>query len=137
MSKYKKRGLIQAFKNARRGILLALKSERNIRIHSVIAILVLVAGYYMDFNAIKFCILILTIALVIISEMINSGIEYCIDSVFHNKYSKLAGMAKDISAGAVMLSAVVSIIIGVILFGESLFVHYEHLIILPPHVQPL
>ncbi len=135
MSKYKSHGILKAFQNAKRGIFIALKSERNIRIHSVIAILVLVAGYYLDFNAIKFCILILTIALVIISEMINSGIEYCIDSVFHNKYSKLAGMAKDISAGAVMLSAFVSILVGAILFGESLFVHYENLIILPPHVQ--
>jgi len=131
MSKYKSHGILRAFKNAKRGILIALKSEKNIRIHLIASVCVLYAGYYLDFNAIKFCILILTIALVITTEMVNSGIEYCIDSVFHNKYSKLAGMAKDISAGAVMISAVISTVIGIILFGESLIAHYAHLLTLP------
>ena len=58
--------------------------------------------------------------MVITLEMINSAIEYSLDAVFHNRYSRLVGMAKDISAGAVMFASVVAIAIGVILFGSAL-----------------
>jgi diacylglycerol kinase len=53
-------------------------------------------------------------------EMMNSAIEYSLDAVFHNKYSKLVGMAKDISAGAVMLVSVFAVIIGILLFGSAI-----------------
>lgn len=128
MSKYKSQGLFGAFRNANRGIRLALKSEGNIRIHFVVAIFVLIAAYYLNFTAVKFCILLLTISMVIVAEMVNSGLEYGLDAVFHNKYSKLVGMAKDIAAGAVMFATFMSVIIGVILFGESLIVRYAHLL---------
>ena len=128
MSKYKAKGIFGAFRNASRGIRLALKSEGNIRIHFVVAILVLFVAYYLNFTAVKFCILLLTIAMVIVAEMVNSGLEYGLDAVFHNKYSKLVGMAKDIAAGAVMFATFISTIIGAILFGESLLSRYGHLL---------
>ena len=74
----------------------------------------------MDFSIERMCILLLTIAFVIVMEMVNSAIEYSLDAVFHNRYSKLVGMAKDISAGAVMFASVVAIVIGVLLFGSAL-----------------
>ena len=126
MSKFKSQGFFNTFKNARRGMRLALKSEDNIKIHLIVALLVLVAAFLLKFSAVKFCIIFLTIAMVIVAEMINSGIEYGLDAVFHNRYSKLVGMAKDIAAGAVMFATITSIIIGVILFGESLIALYGH-----------
>ena len=57
MSKYKAKGIFGAFRNASRGIRLALKSEGNIRIHFVVAILVLLSAYYLNFTVVKFCIL--------------------------------------------------------------------------------
>ena len=66
--------------------------------------------------------------MVIVAEMVNSGLEYGLDAVFHNKYSKLVGMAKDIAAGAVMFATFISTIIGAILFGESLLSRYGHLL---------
>ena len=63
--------------------------------------------------------------MVIVSEMLNTAIEFALDSIYHNKYSKMVGMAKDISAGAVMLATVVSIIIGVILFGGKILAIYN------------
>ena len=72
-------------------------------------------------NYIEFCILLIAIALVIISEMINTAIEFSLDSVYHNRYSKMVGMAKDISAGAVMVASVISALIGVILFSQHIF----------------
>lgn len=120
MSKYKQQGFSGTFKNARKGMRIALKSEINIRVHFCIAIAVLAMAFLLNFSLIKMCILILTIAFVIVSEMVNSAIEFALDAVFHNRYSKLVGMAKDISAGAVMFASVTAIIIGILLFGSTI-----------------
>ena len=120
MSRFKQQGFNNTFKNARKGMRLVLKSEVNIRVHLCIALLVMLAAHFLNFSTEKICILLLTISLVIISEMLNSAIEFALDAVFHNRYSKLVGMAKDISAGAVMLASMVAIIIGILFFGEAI-----------------
>ena len=120
MTKFKSQGFNNTFKNARKGFRLVLKSEMNIRIHIVIALLVLITAFLLNFNAIEYCIVILTIAMVMITEMINTAIEFTLDAVYHNRYSKMVGMAKDISAGAVMFASVIAIIIGCIIFGRHL-----------------
>ena len=120
MSKYKQQGFSNTFKNARKGMRIVLKSEVNIRVHFCIAMIVVAIAFILDFSVEKMCLLVLTIGLVIISEMVNSAIEFALDAVFHNKYSKLVGMAKDISAGAVMLASVLAVVIGVLLFGSQI-----------------
>ena len=120
MSRFKQQGFTKTFKNARKGMRLVLKSEVNIRVHICIAIVVIMLAFLLGFSVEKYCILILTIALVIVSEMLNSAIEFALDAVFHNKYSKLVGMAKDISAGAVMLASTAAIAIGILLFGTEI-----------------
>lgn len=120
MSKFKQQGFGNTFKNARKGFRLVIKSEKNIRVHLVVASLVMTAGVILRFDAIRFCILLLAIASVMSSEMLNSAIEFTLDSIYHNRYNRMVGMAKDISAGAVMLCTMVSISIGVILFGKSI-----------------
>ena len=120
MSKFKQQGFGNTFKNARKGFRLVLKSEKNIRVHLIVASLVMTAGVILRFDAIRFSILLLAIASVMSSEMLNSAIEFTLDSIYHNKYNRMVGMAKDISAGAVMLCTMVSISIGVILFGKSI-----------------
>ena len=119
MTKFKQQGFTNTFKNARKGMRLVLKSERNIRVHFCIAMAVLALAIVLDFSIERMCILLLTIAFVIATEMLNSAIEFSLDAVFHNRYSKLVGMAKDISAGAVMFASVVAIVIGVLLFGSA------------------
>ncbi len=116
MSRFKQQGLRNTFRNARKGLRLALRSEVNIRIHFCAGILVLLAGAWLEFSAEKLCILLLTIGMVITAEMLNSAIEFSLDAVFHNRYSKLVGMAKDISAGAVMFITAIAITIGLLLF---------------------
>ena len=118
MTRFKGQGFNNTFKNARKGFRLVLKSEINIRVHIIITFFVLLFAYLLNFSAIEFCILLLTIALVIVSEMLNTAIEFTLDSIYHNKYSRMVGMAKDISAGAVMFASVVAIFIGLILFGK-------------------
>lgn len=120
MSKFKQQGFSNTFRNARKGMRIALKSEINIRVHFCIALAVIAMAFLLEFSILKMCVLILTIAFVIVSEMLNSAIEFALDSVFHNRYSKLVGMAKDISAGAVMLASIVAIVIGILLFGSAI-----------------
>ncbi|MBQ7127340.1 diacylglycerol kinase family protein [bacterium] len=119
MTKYKRQGLSNTFRNARKGMRLSIKSERNIRIHMFIAVLVLLTAYYFDFSITKFCILLLTIAAVISAEMFNCAIEFSLDAIFHNKYSRMVGMAKDIAAGAVLVVTISAIFIGVLLFAPA------------------
>lgn len=116
MTKFKKQNFSNTFKNARKGMRLTLKSERNIRVHFFVAILVLIAAFCLDFSITKFCIIILAVAAVISAEMMNSAIEFSLDAIFHNKYSRMVGMAKDIAAGAVMVVTISAVIIGVLLF---------------------
>lgn len=120
MTKFKQQGFSNTFKNARKGMRLVLKSEVNIRVHFCIAFVVLMLAFALDFSVERICILLLTIGFVIVSEMVNSAVEFSLDAVFHNRYSKLVGMAKDISAGAVMFASVIAIIIGAVLFGDAI-----------------
>ena len=121
MTRFKSQGFNNTFKNARKGFRIVLKSEINIRIHVIIALLVLISAYLLKFSAIEVCLILFAIAIVIISEMLNTAIEFTLDAVFHNRYSRMVGMAKDISAGAVMFASFISIFIGIILFGKHLF----------------
>lgn len=120
VSKYKAPGFSGTLRNSFKGIRLALKSERNIRIHFAVALVVMVSGITLKFTALEFCILLFAIAIVIIAEMVNSAIEFTLDAIFHNRYSKLVGMAKDIAAGAVMIATFISISIGILLFGSKI-----------------
>jgi len=120
MSKYKAQKITSTFQNAGKGWRIVFKSETNIRIHCIVAILILGLALYLDFSAPKICVLLLTIANVIWAEMVNSAIEFSLDAYFHNRFSKMVGMAKDIAAGAVMFNALVAIVIGIILFVPPL-----------------
>ena len=128
MTKFKAQGFNNTFKNARKGFRLVLKSELNIRIHVAIATLVIFLALFLKFSALEFCILLFVIGLVIVAEMLNTAIEFTLDSIYHNRYSRMVGMAKDIAAGAVMFATFISTIIGAILFGESLLSRYGHLL---------
>ena len=120
MTRFKRQNFSNTFKNARKGMRLTLKSERNIRVHFFVATLVLIAAFCLDFSIEKFCIIIMAIAAVISAEMINSAIEFSLDAIFHNRYSRMVGMAKDIAAGAVMVVTISAVIIGVLLFAPPI-----------------
>ena len=119
MTKFKAQGFNNTFKNARKGFRIVLKSELNIRIHVAIATLVIFLALFLKFSALEFCILLFVIGLVIVAEMLNTAIEFTLDSIYHNRYSRMVGMAKDISAGAVMFATIISVLVGIILFGSK------------------
>ena len=89
--------------------------------------LVITAAILLGFDVVKFCVLLLAIAQVIVAEMLNSAIEFSLDSYYHNRYSRMVGMAKDISAGAVMLSTIISVVIGCLIFGYAAAVIFRML----------
>ena len=120
MTRYKSQGFNNTFKNARKGFNLAVRSEINIRIHVAVAVLVIFGAIYLKFSAFEYCLLLFAIAQVICAEMLNTAIEFALDSIYHNRYSRMVGMAKDISAGAVMFATVISILVGIILFGGKI-----------------
>ena len=106
---------IDSFKYSFEGIFTALKSECHLQIHSVILILVLVAGWYFEISTSEWIYCLLCFALVISAELFNSAIEAIVDLVSPD-FHPLAKKTKDISAGAVLFSAIVAAIVGLIVF---------------------
>lgn len=108
-----------SFKNAFKGIWIALTTQLNIRLHFLIGSLVLFLAIYTQVSISDLVILVLTISLVIVAEMLNTAIEFVADAITleHNEYIKLA---KDVSAGAVLFSAIFASIIGLMIFIPKL-----------------
>ena len=124
MTKFKSSSVAESIANAIRGLKLAISSQRNFRIEVFITILVILSSLLLRFTLTDTCILILMIALVLVCELLNSVIEFTLDAVYKNNYSKLVEMAKDMSAGMVLLIAIISVIVGIILFGKYLIIFF-------------
>jgi len=108
-----------SFRYAFEGLISAFNRERNLKLHMVAAFLVIVFGFVFRLTISEWMILILTIAVVIITELINTAIERAVDLVSSN-FHPLAKEAKDIAAAACLISAITSVIIGILLFGSKL-----------------
>ena len=113
--KYSISRFFKSFPYAFQGIKTVIKTEQNFLIDIIIGVIVLVSGYFLKLNAIEFAIVLLTITLVITLELINTAIEYTIDMAMPEIHP-LAKAAKDISGAAVLFSAIISIIIGLIIY---------------------
>ncbi len=114
-----KRSIIDSFNYAVSGIILSIKTERNMLIHYIIAIIVLFSSLFFEFNRIEFLILLFATTLVIVLELINTAIEKTIDMIT-KEYHPLAKLAKDISAGAVLIAAMNAMLVGYLLFFDKL-----------------
>jgi len=111
----KSRTLLESFNYAISGIMYSLKTQRNVRIHFLTALLVIAASSFFNFSAIELLIIFFTIALVIIAEMINTAIETTVDLVTE-KYHPLAEIAKNVAAGAVLVASLNALVVGYIIF---------------------
>lgn len=113
---YKNRApLLKSFGFAFSGIISVIKEERNIKIHIVAALIVIALAFYFHFSRNDWLILLLIITIVISLELVNSSIEAVVD-LASPELHPLAKKAKDVAAGAVLVAAIVSVIIGVLLF---------------------
>lgn len=115
----KSKNVISSFKYAFQGMFSALKTERNLKIHVTIMLLVIIAGIVLKISKIEWIICIILFGLVIGGEMLNSAIETVVDIAMPDINSK-AKFAKDAAAGAVLVFAIASAIIGFMIFGTKL-----------------
>ncbi len=109
-----------SFKYAFEGIITTIKEERNMFIHFLIAIIVVITGIYVRLSLNEWLICLLLFALVFSLELINTAIENTVDLVTTKK-NKKAKIAKDAAAGAVLIAAIFASIIGIIIFLPKFF----------------
>ncbi len=122
MSKYTHNNFFKSFATARKGLSLAYKAQRNFRIHIIAAVIISALALLLRFDYVEFCLLFFAIGFVMVAELFNSVIEFALDAFYKNKYSRLVKMAKDMAAGGVLVATSISILIGLILFGNRIFV---------------
>jgi diacylglycerol kinase len=118
-----KRGLakfIAGFGFAFSGLWHAISTQINMKVHISIAIVAIALGIFLHISAVEFAIIFLAIAGVLITELFNTVIELCVD-LASPAYHPLAKIAKDVAAGVVLLSAIMSIIIALFIFGPHLW----------------
>ena len=107
--------LIKSFKYAIEGIYSGIKEERNMKIHFIFMILVIIFGIMLKISKIEWIICIILFGFVISMELINTAIENIVDMITLEKNPK-AKIIKDVAAGAVLVAAISSAIIGLIIF---------------------
>jgi diacylglycerol kinase (ATP) len=112
-------GVGRSFEHAYRGMISAVRTQRNMRFHVVAAVLVLVASLLVGVSKLELAILVLTILLVFVTEMFNTAMEFVVDMVT-SEYHPLAKLAKDVSAGAVLVSSVGAVLVGYLILADNL-----------------
>lgn len=118
----KTNGLKEKFGFALAGIGYAWSTQSNFRLHLLVALVTLLAAFLFRLPAREFLFLLFAIFLVFIAEMLNTAIELAVD-LFGPGHHRLAKAAKDVAAGAVLLAALNSVIVGILVF-------YPHLLAL-------
>ena len=102
------------------GLWHAIRSQINMRVHITITFIAIALSIVLHISAIEFALIFVAIAGVLIAEMFNTVIELCVD-LASPSYHPLAKTAKDVAAGAVLLSAIMAIIIALFVFGPHLW----------------
>ncbi len=108
--------IIESFNYAIEGVVHVLRTQRNMRIHFVIAVAVLITAAAVGVSKIELIALLLAITFVLVAEMINTAVEGTIDAAT-TSFDPMAKLAKDIAAGAVLIAAVNAVAVGYLVFA--------------------
>ena len=108
--------IVESFNFALEGIIHVLRTQRNMRIHFLAALLVLIAALWSGVDKLELIALLLSISFVLIAEMINTAVEASVD-VATTSFDPLAKLAKDIVAGAVLIATVNAVAVGYLVFS--------------------
>ena len=119
MTRRRAQTLLESFNFAFEGIIHVLRTDRNMRIHFLAAVVVLGAALGLGVSKVELIALLLAIAFVFITEMINSALEQAID-VATTSFDPLAKLAKDVAAGAVLIATINAIAIGYLVFSGQI-----------------
>ena len=115
----KNKHFVESLNAAVEGFIYVLKTQRNMRIHFLFAVFILILGLYINLSKPDLLFIFLAACLVLICEMINTCVELTIDLI-KNAFHPLAKIIKDISAGAVFISALNALVVGYIIFSKNL-----------------
>jgi len=120
MYKFKNKNFFTAVKNSFLGLKYVFSHHRHFKIQIIFAILILILSYFFNLNIFEFLFIILVIFLVLISEIINTLIEEILNFV-HPHYNDKIKIIKDISSGMVIVAVIFSLLVGIVVFGNKLF----------------
>ena len=121
------RRFFHSFRYAIKGLIHALQSEQNIRIHLAIAFGVIICAYLLSIPFVQKLILFLTIGMVIALELMNTAVERIVNLVTED-YHPLAKQAKDVAAVAVLIASIMAVIIGVLIFYKPLIAYFVEVV---------
>ncbi|MDQ4083029.1 MAG: diacylglycerol kinase [Actinomycetota bacterium] len=112
-------GVARSFNHAYRGLIYAVRTQRNMRFHVVAAVAILVLSLLVSVSKLELAILVLVIMAVFVTEMLNTALEFAID-LMTRQYHPLAKLAKDVSAGAVLITSVAALAVGYLILDDNL-----------------
>ncbi len=107
------------FGYAGKGLRTAFSEQFNLKVHTLVAIVVVAAGFHFNLTSDEWLAIIIVIGAVITAELVNTSIEYVVDLV-SPAHSPLAGKIKDIAAAAVLIATITACTVGVVVFGKYL-----------------
>jgi diacylglycerol kinase (ATP) len=120
VSNFSLKARLKSIKFATKGIKTMLISQHNAWVHAVATALVVLVGLYFGFTRMEWCWIVLAIMAVWASEALNTAFEFLAD-VASPEFHPLVEKAKDVAAGAVLISAIGSVIIGLLIIGPYIF----------------
>lgn len=119
--------IVNSFKYAISGIITGFKEERNMKIHILAVVIVVILGIVLKISKTEWIICLILFGAVISAELFNTAIETVVD-IAMPEINEKARIAKDVSAGAVLIQAIISAIIGIIIFAPKILSAFTNLI---------
>lgn len=113
--RFRPKSFVASVRHALDGLLLGFRSQRHLRVHFAVALLALLGGIFVGLDRLELVLLIFAVSLVIVAELFNSVVETVVDMVT-SSYHPLAKAAKDVAAGAVLVTAVTATVVCLLLF---------------------
>jgi diacylglycerol kinase (ATP) len=115
----RQQGVARSFNHAYRGLIYAVRTQRNMRFHVLSSVVVLVLSLLVGVSKLELAILVLVITAVFVTEMFNTALEFAVDLVTR-EYHPLAKLAKDVSAGAVLVTSIAAVAVGYLVLSDNL-----------------
>ncbi|MBU4376213.1 MAG: diacylglycerol kinase [Candidatus Omnitrophica bacterium] len=116
--------IVDSFNHAIEGLIYVLKTQRNMRIHFLFSVLITLVAIYLNVSKVELLIVLLAIAFVLVVEIVNTAVEHAVD-LTTNTINPVARVIKDISAAAVLISAIAAFVVFYIVFSYYLNIPFE------------
>ncbi len=110
---------IESLNAALEGFIYAVKTEKNMRLHFLAAVLIVLIAIYLNFPRMDLMVLCITITIVLVTEMVNTVVELVVDMLVESEYHPMAKVIKDVAAGCVLVASINAIIVGYILLTRK------------------